>query len=225
MKIILISLLALSLSVSEANNSDTVIDLELPSKEVAKEADSLFKKAEYEAAIPLYFSLAEIGDKYSQYKLAIIYQNGLGVSEDIRKAYGWAYLARENKNPELMEYYQSVAAQIIEADLEKAEFVKEELYGRYSNLRLARKFRNMVKKSIPKCSGSRIRGNCTTVKVYCVSESSESTKEKCRKQALLRKPYALRELKQKLLLVNQYLEDELQRKTKITVDRVEDETN
>lgn len=59
---------------------------ELKKEELLNKAQSHYEKKEYETAFELFMQAAKAGDKYAQYKIAVMYKNGLGVEQDSQKA-------------------------------------------------------------------------------------------------------------------------------------------
>ncbi|HLD95571.1 MAG TPA: tetratricopeptide repeat protein, partial [Alphaproteobacteria bacterium] len=65
-------------------------------KELSDLADSCFNKEEYEKSLELYFYLEDLGETSCIFKIAFIYDNGLGVKENGQKAFEY-YLKAEKR--------------------------------------------------------------------------------------------------------------------------------
>ncbi len=53
------------------------------------EANEAYERGEYESAYREWFPLAEQGDAVAQYNLGLMYDNGLGVQQDLAEAVKW----------------------------------------------------------------------------------------------------------------------------------------
>ena len=199
----------------------TLFDLPRVEEDAEIKADEFFEQGSYERAFELYLSLAKYGDKYSQYMVSLQYLNGMGVEKDIIQAYGWASLARRSPSPEVKEFYQQVQQTIVEKDKEKAEQVKIELSEEYSDLAIAMKLKRMIKNTIPECTGSRIRGNCSFIRHYCIDGGSQQSLDKCIREVKLRDPKVIRALKHDLARTNKYIEHKLSTAGSVTSKEVE----
>jgi TPR repeat protein len=58
-----------------------------------EDADAAIKRRDYTTALRLIRPLAEQGDASAQYKLGVFYDNGLGVPQDLVRAYMWFTLS------------------------------------------------------------------------------------------------------------------------------------
>ena len=59
------------------------------SEKELEEAYRLFEAEKYDKAFPLYKKLAENGNAEAQYVLALCYEYGYGVADDLEKALYW----------------------------------------------------------------------------------------------------------------------------------------
>src|SRR5579864_3475214 len=73
---------------------DKIITQQLPEAEIA------LKNKDYPKAAELYRSLADKGDKVSQYQLGYLFQNGLGVDKNLQAAAAWYSRANQQGLPE-----------------------------------------------------------------------------------------------------------------------------
>jgi len=58
-----------------------------------EDADAAIKRRDYTTALRLIRPLAEQGDASAQYNLGVFYDNGLGVPQDLVRAYMWFTLS------------------------------------------------------------------------------------------------------------------------------------
>ena len=200
---------------------ETLFDLPKIEENAEIEAEELFKEGKYKESLEIYLSLAKIGDKYSQYMVSLQFFNGLGIKKDKLKAYGWANLARRVKSKEIRDYYHQVKSTIAKDELVKAETIKAELSEKYSDLVIAMRLKRMIRNTIPKCGGSRIRGNCSFVKHYCFNNGSQKSYDKCLREVALRDPKVIRKLKHDLAKTDEYIELKLQAGGSVTVKELE----
>ena len=56
-------------------------------------ADNAFTAGQYQLAFDEYLKLAETGDKLAQYRVSLMYADGLGVTTSLSKAFAWASVA------------------------------------------------------------------------------------------------------------------------------------
>jgi hypothetical protein len=78
----------------------------------------------------------------------------------------------------------------------------------------------MIRNTIPECGGSRIRGNCSFIKHYCVDGGSQQSYENCLREVSLRDPKVIRALKQDLAKTDTYIENKLLTGGSVTVEEV-----
>lgn len=200
---------------------DTLFDLPKIEENAEEKADELFAQGHYQESFDAYLSLAKLGDKYSQYMVSVQYLNGLGVGKDHLQAYGWANLARRSKAEEIQKYYQQVKSKIGAGEQESAEKIKLQHYEKYNDLAIAMKLKRMIRNTIPKCTGSRIRGNCNFLKIYCVENGFKQSYESCFREQQLRDWKVVRGLRQDLAKTKAYIENKLLKDGTVTVEEVE----
>lgn len=127
------------------------------------EADQAFARQQYRRARNHYLLLARRGDKFAQYRIALMHAEGLGVDRDLALAHAWATLAAQLGQPPLVRFRDRLAGQL---DPDKKARAIEHLlelepqYGLIStskrqNSKLVRKFRS--------CTGSRLGSTCANV--------------------------------------------------------------
>jgi len=140
-------------------SGETVADVD-ELADAADSADAAYEQGNYTSALRHYRELAQIGDKFSQYRIAVIYERGLGVDPDLVEALAWAALADEFRQDELVEYRRSLESRLGPQQLETAKERARQLSSRYSELALLRDRLDEQKKKLKNCTGSRLGSTC-----------------------------------------------------------------
>ncbi|WP_448553805.1 hypothetical protein [Thalassotalea montiporae] len=78
-----------------SNNSD-LIAVETYQKDIEK-AIALYKKKDYQNALPALEEMAKRGDKKAQYMVGVMYLSSQGTPQDLMKSYAWLIVANEQK--------------------------------------------------------------------------------------------------------------------------------
>ncbi|GAB4198938.1 MAG: hypothetical protein Tsb002_34170 [Wenzhouxiangellaceae bacterium] len=142
---------------SSANNAVQAYE------KLQQQADTAFQDKHYGRAFTLYQKLAQYADWFAQYRLAQMYQLGLGTEADLIEAYAWSAAASESSNPELVAYHEQVRAALPESDRsqaqEKADHYRQE-YGVYA---VAYKAQVTIRREKRSCTGSRIGNTCDRI--------------------------------------------------------------
>ncbi len=86
----------------------------------------LYSSGDYENAHKEFLSMAEVGEKRSQYNLGVMYYYGQHVEKNINKAYAWIKLSIQSETSKTKEKstFQTVASQIEDKTQAEAEFQK-----------------------------------------------------------------------------------------------------
>lgn len=126
----------------------------------AEQADQLFDEGQYREAFHAYRELMRLGDTFSRYRIAYMYQHGLGVDRDPVEAGAWAILAAELKNPELLHYRDQLTESLDQQARTRAEERARELIGRYSLPAIARRMAYENRRQLQACTGSRLGTSC-----------------------------------------------------------------
>ncbi|MDA3934017.1 MAG: hypothetical protein PF630_06790 [Gammaproteobacteria bacterium] len=128
-----------------------------------EKADMAFKKENYARAFRLYKPLAEVSDKFSAYRIAIMYESGLHVDQDIIEAYAWSYLAAETDIPNFRNYNEAIKRRLSDDKLQQARKRAGELimeHGIYMN---AVETKQTIRRMMFQCAGSRVGNSCSHV--------------------------------------------------------------
>lgn len=205
---------------------ETLFDLPELDENIEEKVDNLFKKGKYKESFEIHLSLAKLGYKYSQYMVSLQYFYGLGIEKNSLQAYGWANLARRSKSKEVDDFYNMIKSNIPEKDLLLSENIKAELSKQYSELVIAKRLQRMIKNTIPKCTGSRIRGICSGfIRHVCIENGSQESYNNCLREVNLRNPKVIRGLREALAKTNEYIELKLQTEGTVTIKETAEQDN
>jgi hypothetical protein len=106
-------------------------------------ADQLFTQRQYQPAFDAYQKLAQQGDKFAQYRLALMFDNGWGTEPSLLQAYAWVSVAAEFQTFFLLRYWQELEQRISAEDQPRADALALDLYRQYSATALARDLRRV----------------------------------------------------------------------------------
>ncbi len=123
-------------------------------------ADKYYDRQKYKQAYKNYMDLAANGDKYSQYKIAVMYYQGLGLAKSMTDAFAWAYLASEEGNSSLKQFKNAVWKKVAKGQQELAKSKALSNLEKYGSLSIAIKKRNTINKRVKSCTGSRVGSSC-----------------------------------------------------------------
>jgi len=145
--------------------------------ELAGRADAAFADGRWNEAFELYHDLAKISDKFSQYRLAVMYRRGLGVEPDPLEAYAWASIAAEFRHPDLLAYQTELAQALSDRQIEQARQRTKSIFHHHSYLGLMRKLARQFERQLNNCLGSRLGSTCrnTNLKIAGLSQSAPGT--------------------------------------------------
>lgn len=147
-----------------------------------QQADNAYASGKYHNAFIMYQRLATVGDKFAQYRLAIMHAQGQSVSKDATAAYAWAKLAAANGQPEFVRLQQEIQAGLGADQLILAEHQAEQLQSRYGVFANASAARKMLDHERRRCTGSRTGSRCDAVSAFsssCSSNLEEWPSELC----------------------------------------------
>jgi len=169
-KIVSLSLLALLLStasVQAQRSSD--LSGNLPNTQtmaVLEKAEVLFTLGDYERAFFIYRNeLVPLGDKYAQYMVGYMYQNGLGVEQNEAAAAAWYQLAAERGTREFVALRDHVLQQLDPELKDRSTDIYRELRTEFCD---AAVLLASIKKDHQKLqirTGSRIGGGSSPVEI------------------------------------------------------------
>lgn len=183
-------------------------------------AAQYFKKGLYAEAQAIYLNLASAGDKYAQYVLSVIELQGLVEKPDLIKAYAWAKVAKENSNEQLKKHFEKVSKLVVNPNDEKLLKVSSDIYSKYSNIGVAQRYLRHLKNELPRCTGSRLRGNlsaCGRTKVSCdPNVIAKGARESCLEFVAKIRPENLKRMKNDIDKLQTYIK-ELKQRTGIVI--------
>jgi len=128
-------------------------------------ADDAYNNKDYKVAYRRYLKLAEIGDKFAQFRLAVMHEDGHHVEQNMVQAYAWSYLAAENQRREFVDYHQSIKARLNSDSLDAARKRASDLIADYGLYRQAVAAEELLIKTLRTCTGSRVGNTCDAVEV------------------------------------------------------------
>ena len=105
-------------------------------------AASASPKGDYAGAANWFKAAAEYGLADSQYNLAVLYENGLGVSKDMQQAYTWLLLAAKSGDKDAAGRVEALkpkmsADDLAAADAKAKEWRPKRMIGMANDARLA----------------------------------------------------------------------------------------
>ena len=102
---------------------------------VQDKVDRLFEDAKFTRAFFIYRNeLAPIGDKYAQYMVGYMYDNAMGVDEDIIEASAWYRLSAERGTPEFVRVRDKLMRSFTDAERNRSNRKYNELRDNYCDL-------------------------------------------------------------------------------------------
>ena len=141
--------------------------------QVKQRAHSAFSAGHYQQAFNTYLPLARYGDKFSQYRLAVMLQDGLGVEQDLTQAVAWAYVAAEKQTQPALGLFQSIKAAMTNQQWHAAEPLAMQYLADYGISASSRRAYNIIRRQLRDCTGSRLGARCD--RVYASSINCNTT--------------------------------------------------
>lgn len=127
------------------------------------EADTRYQEGRYNEAFSMYMNLAEFGDKFSQYRVAFMYEHARGIERDLIKAYAWSYIAAEARNKPLRDYHRHVAEKLSPVELEQAKKLAADYLTDYGIFNASNNALDVIREHTRTCTGSRVGSRCDKV--------------------------------------------------------------
>jgi len=120
----------------------------------------LFDAGEFERAFFIYRNeLAAVGDKYAQYMVGYMYQNGMGVEEDPIAASAWYRLAAERGTPEFVAVRDHLVRNMDEEEIARSDAKYIQLRNEYCDLAVLLASVKRDLREVETRSGSRIHSD------------------------------------------------------------------
>jgi len=102
-----------------------------------KNADLAFADHKYETAFKLYLDLAKTGDKLAQYRVSLMYADGLGVTTSLSKAFAWASVAAEFGTEFLVNHWHELDDLIHPNDKQRIYELAADYFRRFNSTALS----------------------------------------------------------------------------------------
>ncbi|GAB4116699.1 MAG: hypothetical protein Tsb0027_08480 [Wenzhouxiangellaceae bacterium] len=137
--------------------------------EAAAQTDRLYKSGDYYNAFTRYQKMAEYGDKFSQYRLAVMYEMGRGVDKDLVQAFAWSYVAAETGQQQFKDYHRMVRQQMTADQIQAAGKLTRDYQIDFGMFAAADNANEIVNHALRVCTGSRLGTRCNSVGASSVS--------------------------------------------------------
>ncbi len=144
---------------TDTTSSNAVIAL----TKAQERADEHYKAKRYERAYNMYKTLAEYGDKFSQYRVAFMHHSGRGVPKDMTEAFAWSYVAAEAGDEGFVKYHRQVREQFSDSEIKSAKQLAGNYLQDYGMYAQASRAKSYISKEMRKCSGSRVGSSCNKI--------------------------------------------------------------
>lgn len=148
------------------NNGQNAV---LAFKEAGAQTDRLYDSGDYDNAFPRYLKMAEYGDKFSQYRVAVMYELGRGVDKDLVQAFAWSYVAAETGHQQFKDYHKMVRTQMSAEQISSAKQITRDYQIDYGMYAAADNANSMVNRTLKSCTGSHVGARCDRVTSQSVS--------------------------------------------------------
>jgi len=126
-------------------------------------ADDHYQAERYGRAYTMYHTLAQYGDKFSQYRVAFMHQYGRGVDKNLNQAFAWSYVAAEAGDDAFVQYHKQVREQFQgKPSAQAMQLAGDHLrdYGMYAQASRAKSY---ISREMRNCSGSRTGTTCNKI--------------------------------------------------------------
>ena len=130
---------------------------------VQQRADEAYGEADYERAHELYMLLHQVGDKFAQFRIAAMYEDGNFVAQNLIEAYAWSFLAAETGRQAFRDYHQQIKAKLQPDQLSPARERAGELVAEHGIFVQAIRAQQMLRNELKACTGSRVGNRCDAV--------------------------------------------------------------
>ncbi|MDA3934862.1 MAG: hypothetical protein PF630_11135 [Gammaproteobacteria bacterium] len=162
----------------DGGNMNAVASLQI----AQQRADEAYKNGDYKLAFRRYQKLAEVGDKFAQFRLAVMYEDGLHVEQSLIEAYAWSYVAAESDRKEFRDYNARIKQLLNEEELATARKHAGNRVTEFGLYKQASDAYKLLLGTIRSCTGSRVGNTCASVKVIdmtCSIASDELPGQNC----------------------------------------------
>ena len=134
--VLIVSLIAWSAAALAGEGSLSVTILDERTKTIQDKADLLFERGNFERAFFIYKSdLAPVGDKYAQYMVGFMYENGMGVDADPVAASAWYRIAASGRgSSKFAEAADAATVLMDDGERQRSDMEYLELKQHYSDV-------------------------------------------------------------------------------------------
>ncbi len=130
---------------------------------IQQRADIAYARGQDQRAWKLYQQLADVGDKFAQFRIASMYEDGRHVDRDLVKAHSWAALAAETGRQEFRLYQATLRTQLDANQLAMSKQLTADLIAQYGIFKQAMAALEMMRDRVSSCTGSRVGNRCDRV--------------------------------------------------------------
>ncbi len=130
---------------------------------IQRRADMAYAHGQDRRAWKLYQQLAAVGDKFAQFRIATMYEDGRHVSRDLVAAQSWAALAAETGRNEFRQYQSSLRTQMQADELARSDQLAKDLIAEYGIFKQAVSALELLQNRVAECTGSRVGSRCDSV--------------------------------------------------------------
>lgn len=128
-----------------------------------QEADNAYSSGHYKNAFNMYQKLSYVGDKFAQFRLAVMYAEGQSIAADPVAAYAWSHVAAENSQPQYRQFNRAIKATLDAQQLAAAQNLADDLLSRYGVFANAIAASKTLDRARRNCTGSRTGSRCDAV--------------------------------------------------------------
>jgi len=132
-------------------------------QQMQQRADQAYSDGDYKMAYRLYQKMTKIGDNFSQFRIATMYEEGLYLPQDLVQAYAWSYLAAEVGRKQYMDYHESIKAKLAPEQLPQARSAASLLVQQKGIFANMVKSDEMLREALKNCTGSRVGNRCDAI--------------------------------------------------------------
>ncbi|MBU1189190.1 MAG: hypothetical protein KKC01_09180 [Gammaproteobacteria bacterium] len=134
-------------------------------QETQKQADQAYNNGSYAHAYKLYQLLNEAGDKFSAFRIATMYEDGLHVEQSLVEAYAWSFLAAESGRQKLRAYHEDIKKRLHKEQLTMARERAGALIEEFGMFSYAMNSNKTLHSMLKQCAGSRVGNTCDKISV------------------------------------------------------------
>lgn len=142
-----------------AANMNAVLALQ----QLQQRADQAYTENNFARAHELYQHLNRIGDKFAQFRIAAMYEDGRHVEQSLVEAYAWSFLAAETGRQAFRDYHAQIKARLSSQQLSLARERASELIAEHGIFAQAVRAQNLLREELKSCTGSKVGNRCDAV--------------------------------------------------------------